>query len=260
MAEATLLVSTGDGVAWLTLNRPASLNALDKERAAELAARLEEVAADESVRCVVVAAAGRAFSAGGDLKALKDADVASFAEDLRSGMNRVITLMRSMPKPVLCAVQGAAAGAGVGLALAADVVIAGRTASFTEAFSRVGLIPDAGNTWLLPRAVGDSRARAMMITAEPVPAEQALAMGIVWRVVDDELLASEALALAQRLAQMPTQSFALVKQALLASASNTLAQQLDLEADLQQRAAHTSDFREGVSAFLEKRKPRFTGR
>lgn len=258
--EPSLLVTQRGAVTQVTLNRPASLNPMDKVLSEDLAVLMEKLAADDSVRCVVVTGAGRAFSAGGDLRAMKDDPTLDFVQALRQGMNRVIAAMRTMPKPVICAVNGPAAGAGVGLALAGDVVLAARSASFCEAFARVGLVPDAGNTWLLPRAIGDSRARAMMITTDTIPAEQALAMGMVWKLFDDAELAAQTDTLADRLAAMPTRSFALIKQQLLASQDNSLAQQLEVEAALQQQAGQTFDFQEGMSAFLEKRKPAFKGR
>ena len=260
MNEQGLLSSTRGALRQLTLDRPATLNPLDKALAAELALQLEAAAADDDIRCVVITGNGRAFSAGGDLRALKGAQALTFAEDLRTGMNRVIMAMRTMPKPVICSVNGLAAGAGVGLALAGDVVLAARSSSFCEAFAKIGLAPDAGNTWLLPRIVGDARARAMMITTEVISADQAYAMGMVWRVVEDAALAAETEALADKLAGMPTRSFALIKKALLASPQNSLELQLSLEADLQQEAGETSDFKEGVAAFFERRKPAFTGR
>jgi 2-(1,2-epoxy-1,2-dihydrophenyl)acetyl-CoA isomerase len=259
-AEPLVLITARGAVTQVTLNRPPALNPMDRALAAELADAMERLAADDSVRCIVVTGAGRAFSAGGDLRAMQDDTTLDFVAALREGMNRVISAMRSMPKPVICSVNGVAAGAGVGLALAGDVVLAARSASFCQAFARVGLVPDAGNTWLLPRAVGDSRARAMMITTDTIAAEQALAMGMVWKLCDDADLAAQTDALADRLAYMPTRSFALIKQALLSSQNNALSQQLELEAALQHQAGQTEDFQEGMAAFLNKRKPAFTGR
>jgi 2-(1,2-epoxy-1,2-dihydrophenyl)acetyl-CoA isomerase len=260
MNEPILVSSTRGAVRQLTLNRPATLNPLNADLAAQIALELDRAAAATDIRCVVITGNGRAFSAGGDLRALKDAQAITFAADLRNGMNRVIVSMRTMPKPVICSVNGIAAGAGVGLALAGDVVLAARSASFCEAFAKIGLVPDAGNTWLLPRIVGDARARAMMMTTDVISADQAHAMGMVWKVVEDATLALETATLADKLAAMPTQAFALIKRALLASTQNSLEQQLSLEAELQQEAGQTSDFKVGLAAFIEKRKPAFTGR
>ena len=168
--------------------------------------------------------------------------------------------LRELPKPVVCAVNGTAAGAGANIALACDLVIAARSANFVQAFSRIGLLPDSGGTWFLPRLAGSARAMGLALLGEKLSAEDAAAWGLIWRVVDDDALATEAMAIAKQLAAGPTTGYGLIKQALLASASNSLDAQLELERDLQRKAGFSEDYREGVAAFLEKRKPVFKGK
>lgn len=253
-----LLVDRRAGVHVLTLNRPDRLNALTLGLHVALMHALDAVEADESCRAVLLLGAGRGFCAGQDLTEVKpDSDL---GDTLDRRFNPLIRRIRALPLPVVCAVQGVAAGAGANLALACDIVLAGHSARFTQAFVRIGLVPDAGGTWTLPRLAGDARARGMAMLGEPISGLDAAAWGLVWRALPDEELLPEAERVAAHLATQPTQALALMKQALNASHGHTLDQQLDLERDLQRRAGATPDFQEGVAAFLQKRPARFTGR
>ncbi|UPG73639.1 2-(1,2-epoxy-1,2-dihydrophenyl)acetyl-CoA isomerase PaaG [Roseomonas gilardii subsp. gilardii] len=257
----TVRVERPDGWRKIILHRPDKLNAFNEELHAALAASLEEAAADPDCRAVLLTGAGRGFCAGQDLGDRRGGDgPPDLGDTLERLYNPLVRRLRDMPKPVVCAVNGVAAGAGANLALACDIVLAAHSAKFIQAFARIGLIPDSGGTHTLPRLVGEARARALMLLAEPVEARQAEAWGMIWRALPDEALMPEAEALAARLATQPTQGLALVKRALNASATNTLDDQLDLERDLQRQAGRTPDYAEGVRAFLEKRPPRFTGR
>lgn len=253
-----ILVDDRDGWSVVTLNRPERLNSFDAAMHRALAAALERLEADEGCRAILLTGAGRGFSAGQDLEALgQDPEL---GDTLELFYNPLVRRLRALPKPVVCAVNGVAAGAGANIALACDIVLAARSARFIQAFARIALVPDSGGTWFLPRLVGDVRARALALTGDAVPAEQAAAWGMIWRMVDDDALLAEAEALTARLAAAPTSALALIKQALDAAATNSLDAQLDLERDLQKRAGAGPDFREGVRAFLEKRPARFTGR
>lgn len=257
-----ILVDTRPGVVRIVLNRPDKLNSFNEDLHRELLAAVRAAEADASVRCLVLTGAGRGFCAGQDLGARKTDDPDqkfNLGESLEKFYNPLIRTLRSLRMPVICAVNGVAAGAGANLALAADIVVAARSARFIQAFSRIGLIPDAGGTWVLPRLVGQARATALAMLAEPISAEQAEQWGMIWRVVDDEELEEHVWAMAENLATRPTRALALIKQAFLNSSSNTLEQQLEVERDLQSQAGETSDFREGVNAFMEKREPRFNG-
>jgi 2-(1,2-epoxy-1,2-dihydrophenyl)acetyl-CoA isomerase len=212
---------------------------------------------------VVLTGAGRADSAGQDLAEIggtSDATSANAGSRLEKAYNPLIKLIATLEKPVVCAVNGIAAGAAANIALACDLVYAARSASFLQAFARIGLIPDAGGTWALPRLVGAARARGLAMLAEPLTAEKAEAWGLIWKAVDDDKLEPEVAAVAGKLAMAPTYALALAKRALAAASTNTLAQQLDLERDLQQLAGASPDAREGIAAFLEKRAPKYTGR
>ncbi|MDO8770910.1 MAG: enoyl-CoA hydratase-related protein [Burkholderiaceae bacterium] len=255
----TVLYREMDGVAIIRLNRPLLLNAMNSEMLLGLTAAIDSAREDTKVRAVLLAATGRGFCAGAELAHLSDSEPADAGETLRRYYHPVVLGMRGLPKPIVVAVNGVAAGAGLSLVLAADVVIASREAKFCAAFSRIGLVPDSGCTYFLPRIVGDMRARALVLLAERIGAEEAKQQGLVWKVTAPELLDTEALELAKRFAAMPTRALGLAKEALEASHGANLEQQLELEARLQSEAALTSDFAEGVSAFLEKRSPVFLG-
>ena len=258
----TVLVSLDAGVLTITLNRPEKLNALNPEMLSALRAALERATDEPEIRALLLTGAGRGFCTGQDL-AERDVSAGAAPIDLSvslgSHYNPLVRRLRSLPKPIVCAVNGVAAGAGANLALACDLVIAARSATFVQAFSRLGLVPDSGGSFFLPRLVGGARAMGLALLAEPLTAERAEQWGLIWKVVDDARLADEALAVARALATGPTKGYGLVKKAIYASASNSLDAQLDLERDLQREAGLSEDYREGVTAFKEKRAPRFKG-
>lgn len=258
-----LLIETREGVSWLTLNRPARLNAITREMLQSLAAALDSAAASDETRAVVLTGSGRAFCAGQDLEeaALLQGDMAvEVARSLEDHYHPVLARLHNLSIPVVAAVNGIAAGAGANLALNCDLVIAARSASFQQAFARIGLLPDCGGTWLLPRLVGLARAKALTLLAEPLSAEKAHDWGLIARLVEDESFSAETQALAAQLATGPAVAYSLTKQALAASFDNSLEEQLALEAAYQQRAAETADFSEGLAAFKEKRAARFRGK
>ncbi len=261
---ASVLYHVSDGVATITLNRPEVLNAISTELITALGDAVERAAQDETVRAVVLTGNGRGFCAGADLARRPQPDAAGRRPDSGAGLREryhpVILAMRGLPKPIISAVNGVAAGGGMSLALAADIVLAARSATFVQAFSRIGLIPDAGSTYFLPRYAGEMRARALAILADKIDAEQAQRFGLVWQVHDDDALQAEASRLARHLAKMPTFSYGLIKEALNNSLDSNLPDQLEREAMLQSRASRSEDFQEGVAAFLAKRKPAFKGR
>lgn len=249
------------GVASITLNRPDVLNSFNRRMAGELRGALEAAGSDRAVRAVILTGAGRGFCAGQDLSEATPAAGADLdlGEIVRSCYNPVIRALRNLEKPVVCAVNGVAAGAGANLALACDIVIASTDASFIQSFARVGLIPDSAGTFFLPRLVGLPRATALMMLGEKVSADRAEAMGMIYRVVAPAELIGEAGSIARTLAALPTRGLGLTKRGLNRSLGNDLESQLDLEEELQREAGRTSDFREGVAAFIEKRKPLFRG-
>lgn len=254
----TIQYDVADSVATVRLSRPDKLNSLNTAMRRELRDALH--AAQSDARAILLTGAGRAFCAGQDLGDVDSARGVDLRQILRQEYEPLVQAISDAPVPVICAVNGAAAGAGANLALATDIVIAGRSATFLEAFTRIGLVPDAGGTFWLPRLVGMPRAMAMCLLADEVSAEQAERWGLIWRMVEDDQLETEAWALAKRLAEGPTLALRLTKAALRASVSNDLNTQLALEADLQQQTAESQDFIEGVQAFLEKRSARFEGR
>ncbi|MGB2941019.1 MAG: enoyl-CoA hydratase-related protein [Candidatus Dormiibacterota bacterium] len=257
-AFQNLLYDQGEGVATITLNRPDAFNALTSDLNRELVEALGNVAGDESVRAVVLTGAGRAFSSGQDLRNMQAGDPAAVVKDvLTNSYAPMIMAMRQLPKPIVGAINGVAAGAGMSLALATDIRVASDKASFMQAFSRVGLVPDAGSNYLLPRLVGLPRALELAWTARRVGAEEALSIGLVNSVVPADDLAGAAQELAARLAAGPALAIGLTKQAMLRSENSSLPEILALEAELQSQCIVTDDFVEGVNAFLEKREPRF---
>ncbi|HTY66983.1 MAG TPA: 2-(1,2-epoxy-1,2-dihydrophenyl)acetyl-CoA isomerase PaaG [Alphaproteobacteria bacterium] len=261
MTYATIRFEVADQVATLTLNRPDKLNSFTAEMHAELKDALGRVAAaDAGVRALLITGAGRGFCAGQDLSQRSGPVVPDLGETIEKQFNPLIRTLRTLELPVIGAVNGIAAGAGMSLALACDITLAARSASFLQAFAKIGLIPDAGSTFFLPRLAGEARARGLAMLADKIGAEQAAAWGLIWKVVDDAQLMAEATALARHLAAQPTRGLTLIKQAFNRSAANDLDRQLDVERDLQRLAGRTEDYREGVAAFLEKRTPRFTGR
>ena len=259
------LVLAKDHGAWIevVLNRPDRLNSFNDAMHLQLRKILTNAGEDEAVRAVLLTGAGRGFCAGQDLG---DRDPAKMdgppdlGKTIETFYNPLVRLIRGMQKPVICAVNGVAAGAGANIALACDLVLAAESAKFIQSFARVGLVPDGGGSWNLPRLVGEARAKALAMTAMPISAQQAADWGLIWKVVADDHLMIEARNLAEELSQAPTVGLALQKQAIQAAATNSLDEQLDLEAKLQRIAGRTPDYAEGVSAFLQKRQPKFTGK
>jgi 2-(1,2-epoxy-1,2-dihydrophenyl)acetyl-CoA isomerase len=261
MAEAPILVDVRAGYRVITLNRPDRLNAFNPAMLESFAAALEAAEADAGCRALLLTGAGRAFCSGQDLseRLARPGESIVLGQTQEQYYNPLVRRLRTLPFPVVAAVNGVAAGAGANIALACDIVLAARSASFVQAFARIGLVPDSGGTWFLPRLVGPARARGLALLAEPLPAERAEAWGMIWKACDDDRLTEDAHGLCERLARGPTAGFALIKRALEATWSNDLSTQLDLERDLQREASQHPDYAEGVRAFMEKRPPQFTG-
>jgi 2-(1,2-epoxy-1,2-dihydrophenyl)acetyl-CoA isomerase len=255
----TILREATDGVLTLTLNRPDALNSFNVEMKEALLAALKDAARDKAVRVVLLTGAGRAFSAGQDLKERQAPGVADLGTELRTRYNPIVLAMRRLEKPVIGAINGVAAGAGISVALACDIRIAAENASFIEVFARVGLVPDTGSSWFLPRLVGYAKAAEMSFTTDPVDAHTAERIGLVNRVVPADKLMEDATALAAKLAQGAPLAIGLAKRALNRSLEMGLEEALEYESQLQSIAGRSNDHVEGVAAFVEKRPPKFTG-
>lgn len=256
---SSVLFEIKNNVAVITLNRPEKFNSFNREMALELQQRLDDCATDKDIRCIYLTGSGKAFCAGQDLGELMGDNPPGFEVILSEHYNPIIVRLRKIEKPVVCAVNGVAAGAGANIALACDVVTATASASFIQAFSKIGLIPDSGGTFTLPRLVGFQKASALMMLGDKVSATEAEKMGMIYKVIADENFAAESFAIAHTLSQMPTKGLAYTKMALNASLNNDLTDQLKKEDELQFKAANTADYKEGVSAFMEKRAAKFTG-
>jgi 2-(1,2-epoxy-1,2-dihydrophenyl)acetyl-CoA isomerase len=262
MSDKLILTQLEIGYRILTLNRPDKLNAFTDDMHGALRAAIDEAEADTDCRALMITGAGRAFCAGQDLRdrVLAPGEAPKPRDSLEKQYNPLIRRLRALPFPVIAAVNGVAAGAGANIALACDIVIAGKSASFIQSFARIGLVPDSGGTWFLPRLVGDARARGLALIAQELEAEKAADWGLIWRCVPDDALIYESRRICEHFSIAPTQGLALIKRALDASATNDLDTQLDLERDLQKQANMLPDYAEGVRAFMEKRKPKFQGR
>lgn len=259
----TIQFSVEDGAAILTLNRPDRLNSFNVVMHKEVQAAMEQVESDAAIRALLITGAGRGFCAGQDLSdravAPGDAPV-DLGESVETYYNPLIRRLAALEKPVICAVNGVAAGAGANIALACDIVFAAKSAKFIQSFANIGLIPDSGGTWVLPRLIGQARAMAIALTGEPVLAETAEDWGMIWKAVDDDSLMDVAVNLAKKLAAGPTRGLAATKERIREASLNSLDTELDAERDAMRVLGQSADYREGVAAFMEKRKPSFTGK
>ena len=257
---SSILFEIKDAVAYITLNRPDKFNSFNREMALLLQTKLDECAINENVKAIYVTGVGKAFCAGQDIGELVGEGKMELAQILSEHYNPIVKRIRALQKPVVCAVNGVAAGAGANIALCCDVVVATESASFIQAFSKIGLIPDSGGTYTLPRLIGWQKASALMMTGDKVTATEAEKMGMLYKVFSDEVFVEESKKIVVTLSQMPTQGLALTKLALNKSFTNNWDQQLQVEDELQQQAALTTDYAEGINSFLEKRKPIFIGK
>lgn len=257
---SSILFEIKDSIAFITLNRPDKFNSFNREMALLLQNRLDECASLQEVRCVYITGNGKAFCAGQDISELVGEHKMELAQILSEHYNPIVTRIRNLPKPVIAAVNGVAAGAGANIALCCDIVVAAESASFIQAFSKIGLIPDSGGTFTLPRLIGWQKASALMMTGDKVSANEADRLGMIYKVYADVVFEEESKKIAQTIGQMPTKGLAYTKHVLNASFSNTWQEQLQLEDQFQQKAANTDDYQEGINAFLEKRKAAFTGK
>jgi 2-(1,2-epoxy-1,2-dihydrophenyl)acetyl-CoA isomerase len=261
--EQPILVTKADGYRVITFNRPEKLNAFNERMNLDLQAALSDADQDATCRAIMITGAGRGFTAGQDLAAASMTTTTGEKPNTRDTLERlynpIVRKIATLRMPVVCAINGVAAGAGLNIALGCDFVFAARSAKFLQPFVKIGLLPDAGGTWYLPRLIGAARTKALMISGDPITAEQAEQFGMIWKCVDDARLMDEATAMTARLAQAPTRAIAAIKRSLMAAEGNTLDQQLDLERDLQQELSGSPDNVEGIAAFIAKRTPKFTG-
>lgn len=260
MSNNSILLKIENEVAFITLNRPEVFNSFNREMALSMQDTLKSCASDPNVRAIVITGNGKAFCAGQDLKEVTDTELnPGFRKILDEHYNPIIQLIRNIEKPIIAAVNGVAAGAGANIALACDIILASEQASFIQAFSKIGLIPDSGGTFFLPRTIGFQKASALMMLGDKVTAEAALSMGLVYRVFPPSFFMEDVTQIAATLASMPTKALGLTKRLLNQSMNNTLEQQLAMESDLQIEASSSNDYKEGVAAFIEKRTPEFKG-
>jgi len=262
MAFESILFQVEEGVARLTLNRPQSLNCFNTAMHQEVREALQQVREDATIRCLLLSGSGRGFCAGQDLSdraVSADQGPPDLGDSVEKYYNPLIRGIMTLPKPVICAVNGVAAGAGASIALACDIVLAARSASFIQVFGKIGLVPDSGGTWNLPRAVGLPRAKGLALLGDKLSAEQAEAWGMIWRCMDDDQLQEESLKLAKHLATQPTLGLGMIKKLLSAATANSLHEQLELEKETMRLLGRSHDYQEGVAAFLEKRAPHFKG-
>lgn len=262
MTYQHILVKVENSVGYLNFNRPKQLNSFNVQMHQEVKEVLKSWHKDETIRAVVITGEGRGFCAGqdlGDRVVNPDAQSPDLGESIEKFYNPLIELLVDMPKPIICAVNGVAAGAGANIALACDIVLAAKSASFIQAFCRLGLVPDSGGTWFLPRLVGHAKAMGLALLGDKISAEKAEQMGLIWQMVEDEDLQNQAKQLAEHLAKQPTFGLSLIKKAIHQSSQNSFAEQLILERDLQRMAGRSLDYKEGVQAFMQKREPNFVG-
>ncbi len=255
-----ILFDIKDGVGKITLNRPEKFHSIIRELALEFQNSLDQCINDSNVRAVLITAKGKAFCAGQDLEEATDPNAPNITKIIQEHYNPIVRKIRYLEKPVIAAVNGVAAGAGASIALCCDIIVAKESACFIQAFSKIGLTPDSGATYFLPRLIGSQRASAIMMTADKINSKEAEKIGMIYKTFSDESFESESWNLAKKLAKMPTKGLALTKKLLNSSYSNNLEEQLKMEENCQKKAADTEDFKEGVSAFLEKRKPKFKGK